>query len=83
MWRCFAPNTSLTGRAPRVLSRAPKRHRSGRIDVEHRRSEPATQGAVELEPTDHPLAVEQREGITMERVKHIAHFVLGHGGNDA
>ncbi len=35
---------------------------------------------VELEPTDHPLAVEQREGITMERVQHLAHVLLGHGG---
>ncbi|WP_442603100.1 DUF2199 domain-containing protein [Paenibacillus sp. KN14-4R] len=28
-----------------------------------------------LEQTDHPLAVEQREGITMERVKEIAHLI--------
>jgi hypothetical protein len=28
--------------------------------------------AIELEPTQHPLAVEQREGITMERVEQIA-----------
>ena len=27
---------------------------------------------IELEPTEHPLAVEQREGITMERIKLIA-----------
>ena len=27
---------------------------------------------IELEPTDHPLAVEQHEGITMDRVKEIA-----------
>jgi hypothetical protein len=27
---------------------------------------------IELEPTDHPLAVEQREGITLERVAEIA-----------
>lgn len=27
---------------------------------------------IELEPTDHPLAVEFREGITMERVQEIA-----------
>ncbi|WP_083786991.1 DUF2199 domain-containing protein [Stackebrandtia nassauensis] len=31
---------------------------------------------VELEPTDHPLAVEQREGITMERVRRIATALL-------
>jgi hypothetical protein len=33
---------------------------------------------IELEPTDHPLAVEQREGITWERVREIAEVVL-HG----
>jgi hypothetical protein len=33
---------------------------------------------VELEPTDHPLAVEQRQGITPERVREIAEVVL-HG----
>lgn len=31
---------------------------------------------VELEPTDHPLAVEQRTGITWERVQEIAEMVL-------
>jgi hypothetical protein len=31
---------------------------------------------VELEPTDHPLAVEQREGITMARVQEIASIML-------
>jgi len=30
---------------------------------------------VELEPTDHPLAVEQRTGITMERVREIAELL--------
>ncbi|MGH9754758.1 MAG: DUF2199 domain-containing protein [Blastocatellia bacterium] len=34
---------------------------------------------IELEPTDHPLAVEQREGITMARVQEIVEIVL-HGG---
>lgn len=34
---------------------------------------------VELEPTDHPLAVEQRQGITLDRVQQIAELVL-HGG---
>ena len=33
---------------------------------------------IELEPTDHPLALEQREGITWERVQEIAELVL-HG----
>ena len=33
---------------------------------------------VELEPTDHPLAVEQRQGITLARVREIAELVL-HG----
>jgi hypothetical protein len=31
---------------------------------------------VELEPTDHPLAVEQRNGITLARVQEIAELVL-------
>lgn len=31
---------------------------------------------IELEPTDHPLAVEQRTGITQERVREIAMAVL-------
>jgi hypothetical protein len=34
---------------------------------------------IELEPTDHPLAVEQREGITMARVQEIVEIVLHHG----
>lgn len=33
---------------------------------------------VELEPTDHPLSVEQREGITLQRVQEIAEQLL-HG----
>ncbi|MGV4983348.1 DUF2199 domain-containing protein [Streptomyces sp. NRAIS4] len=36
---------------------------------------------VELEPTDHPLAVEQRTGITRDRVRKIAAAVL-HSGDD-
>ncbi|MFH8561842.1 DUF2199 domain-containing protein [Streptomyces sp. NPDC017988] len=35
---------------------------------------------VELEPTDHPLAVEQRTGITLDRVRDIAAAVLHAGG---
>jgi len=35
---------------------------------------------VELESTDHPLAVEQREGITMDRVQEIAEALL-HGNS--
>jgi hypothetical protein len=31
---------------------------------------------IELEPTDHPLAVEQRSGITMARVREIAAAML-------
>jgi len=31
---------------------------------------------VELEPTDHPLAVEQRTGITTARVREIAERLL-------
>lgn len=34
---------------------------------------------VELEPTDHPLAVEQRTGITWDRVQEIAELVLHDG----
>ena len=34
---------------------------------------------VELEPTDHPLAVEQRNGITMARVREIAAALLHQG----
>lgn len=30
----------------------------------------------ELEPTDHPLAVEQRTGVTMDRVREIAEIAL-------
>jgi hypothetical protein len=33
----------------------------------------------ELEPTDHPLAIEQREGIGWERVHEIVHRVMGDG----
>ncbi|MFD7732451.1 DUF2199 domain-containing protein [Kitasatospora phosalacinea] len=36
---------------------------------------------IELEPTDHPLAVEQRTGITRDRVREIAEAVL-HSTND-
>ena len=32
--------------------------------------------AIELEPTDHPLAVEQRTGVTLERVQQIAAAAL-------
>lgn len=35
---------------------------------------------VELEPTDHPLAVQQRQGITMARVREIAEALLHPGG---
>ena len=34
---------------------------------------------IELEPTDHPLAVEQRTGITWERIREIAEQVCGSG----
>ena len=33
---------------------------------------------IQLEPTDHPLAVEQRDGITLERVKEFASLLLQH-----
>ena len=34
---------------------------------------------IELEPTDHPLAVEQREGITWEGIREIAELLCGAG----
>ncbi len=34
---------------------------------------------IELEPTDHPLALEQRQGITWERIQEIAQSVLHSG----
>lgn len=37
---------------------------------------------VELEPTDHPLAVEQRTGITLDRVREIAAVVLHSGDGE-
>jgi hypothetical protein len=37
-----------------------------------------TRPTVELEPTDHPLAVEQRTGITADRVREIAERLLHH-----
>ncbi|MFG6494747.1 DUF2199 domain-containing protein [Fictibacillus sp. UD] len=33
---------------------------------------------IELEPTDHPLSIEQREGIKIDRVKEIAQFFCKH-----
>jgi hypothetical protein len=38
--------------------------------------EPKLRPWVELEPTDHPLAVEQRDGITWDRVREIAAIML-------
>lgn len=35
---------------------------------------------IEVEPTDHPLAVEQREGITLARVQEFAEIALHQGG---
>jgi hypothetical protein len=45
--------------------------------VHHRK--PGVVPLVVVEATDHPLAVEQREGITWRRVEEIAHVVVGHG----
>jgi hypothetical protein len=33
---------------------------------------------IEIEPTDHPLAIEQREGMTLRRVEEIASTLLQH-----
>ncbi|MFK8845229.1 DUF2199 domain-containing protein [Streptomyces sp. Ac-502] len=38
---------------------------------------------IELEPTDHPLAVEQRHGITLDRVRDIEAAVLHPAGDGA
>ncbi len=38
---------------------------------------------IELEPTEHPLAVEQRHGITLDRVRDIAAAVLHPTSDDA
>jgi hypothetical protein len=37
---------------------------------------PPTAPYVELEPTERPLAIEQRQGVTIERVIEIAEAVL-------
>jgi hypothetical protein len=37
---------------------------------------------IELEPTDHPLAVEQRTGVTQDRVREIAEAVLHPEGDN-
>lgn len=69
---------------------APPRMRGGQHDArqqgQDRRSTPAHAGRtwrswpprplVELEPTDHPLAVERRTGITLGRVQEIAETLL-------
>lgn len=39
-----------------------------------------TRPTIDLEPTDHPLAVEQRTGITVARVRDIAERLLHPGG---
>jgi len=40
--------------------------------------EPGLAPLIELEPTEHPLAVEQRDGISRARLQEIAHIALGH-----
>jgi hypothetical protein len=42
----------------------------------HVRMRPRVRAAIELEPTDHPLALEQRNGITLDRVKAIVEPTL-------
>ncbi|GAB2958200.1 DUF2199 domain-containing protein [Micromonospora polyrhachis] len=46
------------------------------LKTEVHTDEVGTRPHVILEPTDHPLAVEQRTGITVERVQEIAELVL-------
>lgn len=38
---------------------------------------------IELEPTDHPLAIEQREGITLQRVTEIKEIITRYNEEDA
>ena len=38
---------------------------------------------IELEPTNHPLAIEQREGISVERVAEIYALIMHSGENDS
>lgn len=46
----------------------------------HVHTEPVgTRPHIVLEPTEHPLAVEQRTGITVERVQRIAEAILHPG----
>ncbi len=40
---------------------------------------PGRRFLLELEPTAHPLAVEQRDGITLDRVREIAESLLHQG----
>ena len=37
---------------------------------------------VELEPTEHPLAIEQREGISQDRIAAVYHFYQKHADQD-
>ncbi|WP_369813823.1 hypothetical protein [Thermoactinomyces sp. DSM 45892] len=37
---------------------------------------------MELEPTDHPLAVESRNGVNIERVQGIAELICGNKAKD-
>jgi hypothetical protein len=37
---------------------------------------------IELEPTDHPLAVDQRTGITWERIREIAELACDSGSRE-
>ena len=38
---------------------------------------------IELEPSEHPLAVDQSQGITLAKAWEIAHFYMGDGGGRA
>lgn len=38
--------------------------------------------SIELEPSEHPLAVDQREGITLARAWEIVHFYMDGGANN-
>lgn len=56
-------------RAPLSYYEVPEQERATRCDLSNRPN-------LELEPTDHPLAVEQREGISVGRVADIYSIMM-------
>jgi hypothetical protein len=62
----------------KLATRLPGYPETLNLHVNLHTAEAGTRPYVELEPTDHPLAVEQRSGVTMARVQQIAESYL-HG----